>query len=88
MKKEFSGSWIAMLDQVLEYVNLYNDTSARVIGNSATRTEVQSYPDPSLREIVVNALHILMRASLPTSRSSSIPTAWRSLLPAHSTARR
>ena len=55
VKKEFSGSWIAMLDQVLEYVNLYNDTSARVIGNSATRTEVQSYPDPSLREIVVNA---------------------------------
>ena len=44
-----------MLDQVLEYVNLYNDTSARVIGNSATRTEVQSFPDPSLREIVVNA---------------------------------
>ena len=55
VKKEFSGSWIAMLDQVLEYVNLYNDTSARVIGSSATRTEVQSYPDPSLREIVVNA---------------------------------
>ena len=55
VKKEFTGSWIAMLDQVLEYVNLYNDTSARVIGNSATRTEVQSYPDPSLREIVVNA---------------------------------
>lgn len=55
VKKEFSGSWIAMLDQVLEYVNLYNDTSARVIGNGATRTEVQSYPDPSLREIVVNA---------------------------------
>jgi predicted HTH transcriptional regulator len=55
VKKEFSGSWIAMLDQVLEYVNIYNDTSARVIGNSATRTEIQSYPDPSLREIVVNA---------------------------------
>ncbi len=55
VKKEFSGSWIAMLDQVLDYVNIYNDTSARVIGNSPTRTEVQSYPDPSLREIVVNA---------------------------------
>jgi predicted HTH transcriptional regulator len=55
VKKEFSGSWIAMLDQVLEYVNIYNDTSARVIGNSATRTETQSYPDPSLREIIVNA---------------------------------
>lgn len=55
VKKEFSGSWIAMLDQVLEYVNIYNDTSARVIGNSATRTEVQSYPNPALREIIVNA---------------------------------
>ena len=55
VKKEFYGSWIAVLDRVLEYVNLYNDTSARVIGNSATRTETQSYPDPSLREIVVNA---------------------------------
>ncbi len=55
VKKEFSGSWVAMLDQVLEYVNLFNDTSAKVIGSDATLTTKQSYPDPALREIVVNA---------------------------------
>ena len=55
VKKEFSGSWAVMLDQVLEYSNLYNDVSARVIGSNRSRTEIQSYPDPSLREAVVNA---------------------------------
>lgn len=55
VKKEFSGGWLYVLDQVLDYINLFNDTSARVIGSAATRTEVKSYPDPSLREAVVNA---------------------------------
>lgn len=55
VKKEFSGSWIAVLDQVLSYTDIFNDVSARVIGSDAVRTETQSYPDPSLREIVVNA---------------------------------
>ncbi len=55
VKKEFSGGWLYVLDQVLDYINLFNDTSARVIGSDATRTEVKSYPDPSLREAVVNA---------------------------------
>ncbi len=55
VKKEFSGGWLYALDQVLDYVNLFNDTSARVIGSDATRTEVKNYPDPSLREAVVNA---------------------------------
>ena len=55
VKKEFEGSWVAILEQVLEYTNIYNETSARVIGSDATRTEVKSYPDPSLREAVVNA---------------------------------
>ena len=55
VKKEFSGGWLYVLDQVLDYVNLFNDTSARVIGSDATRTEVKSYPDPSIREAVVNA---------------------------------
>lgn len=54
-KKEFSGSWIAILDQVLSYAGIFNDTSAWVIGGDAVRTETQSYPDPALREIVVNA---------------------------------
>ncbi len=56
VKKEFSGSWVAMLDQVLEYVNHLNDTNAKVIGSAATLTTKQSYPDPALREIVVNEL--------------------------------
>lgn len=55
VKKEFEGSWVAVLEQVLEYTNIYNETSARVIGSDATRTEIKSYPDPSLREAVVNA---------------------------------
>lgn len=55
VKKEFSGSWVTMLDQVLEYVNLFNDTSAKVIGSDATLTTKQSYPDSALRKIVVNA---------------------------------
>ncbi len=55
VKKEFTGGWLYVLDQVLDYVNLFNDTSARVLGSDATRTEIKSYPDPSLREAVVNA---------------------------------
>ena len=55
VKKEFEGCWVAILEQVLEYTNIYNETSARVIGSDATRTEIKSYPDPSLREAVVNA---------------------------------
>ena len=45
-KKEFTGSWISILEQVLVYVNIYNDTSEAAI---------KSYPGPSLREAVVNA---------------------------------
>ncbi len=54
VKEEFTGSWLLMLDQAFKYVNLYNTTSA-TIGSELARTEVQSYPDPSLREMVVNA---------------------------------
>lgn len=55
VKKEFTGSWVAMLDQVLEYVDLYNDTSAHLVSGDPTRKETRNYPEPSLREIVVNA---------------------------------
>ena len=55
VKKEFRGSWVTVLEQVLEYANIYNDVSARVIGGDAARTEAKNYPDPSLREAVVNA---------------------------------
>ena len=63
VKKEFSGSWLMMLDQVLEYADLYNTTSARVIGSDHTRTELRSYPEPSLRENICNAFcHLELRA--------------------------
>lgn len=55
VKKEFEGSWAAILEQVLAYIDIYNETSARVIGSDATRTEIKSYPGLSLREAVVNA---------------------------------
>ena len=55
VKKEFEGSWIACLIQALQYTHTFNDVSASVIGSDLARTEIQSYPDPSLREAVVNA---------------------------------
>lgn len=55
VKKEFSGSWLKILDDVLEQVKLYNDVSARLLPGQFQRTEIQSYPDPSLREMIINA---------------------------------
>ena len=53
-KEEFSGSWLMMLEHVFKYANMYNTTSVTV-GSDLTRTETQSYPEPSLWEMVVNA---------------------------------
>lgn len=55
VKKEFSGSWLKILDDVLEQVKLYNDVSARLLPGEFQRTEVLSYPEPSLREMIINA---------------------------------
>lgn len=55
VKKEFSGSWLKILDDFLEQVKLYNDVSARLLPGEFQRTEIQSYPDPSLREMIINA---------------------------------
>lgn len=55
VKKEFEGSWIKILDDALNYCELYNDTSARLLKGQFQRTEVKSYPDPSIREMLVNA---------------------------------
>ena len=54
VKEEFKGSWLLILEQVFRYVNLFNIKSA-TIGKDLARKEIQSYPDPSLREMVVNA---------------------------------
>lgn len=55
VKKEFEGSWIKILDDALNYCELYNDTSARLLKGHFQRTEVKSYPDPSIREMLVNS---------------------------------
>ena len=56
VKKEFTGSIILIADQLLEYCELYNDTSAKIIPGQIARVETKSYPGASLREAVLNAI--------------------------------
>ena len=55
-KKEFSGSIIKMADQVLEYAEMMNTTSALIVPYQAQRIETQSFPGVSLREAILNAI--------------------------------
>ncbi len=55
-KKEFSGSIIKMADQVLEYAEMMNTTSAVIVPYQAQRIETQSFPGVSLREAILNAI--------------------------------
>ena len=55
-KKEFSGSIIKMADQVLEYAEMMNTTSAVIVPYQAQRIETQSFPGVSLRETILNAI--------------------------------
>lgn len=53
-RKEFSGSILAQVESVYEYLSLNNATSARFVG--LKRLETESYPSPALREALVNAV--------------------------------
>lgn len=55
VKKEFSGSILKVLDNVLEHVSNYNDVSAVIDGKSFKRIETVSYPGSCLREGILNA---------------------------------
>lgn len=55
-KKEFSGSIIKIADQVLEYAEIMNTTSAIIVPYQAQRIETQSFPGVSLREAILNAI--------------------------------
>ena len=55
-KKEFSGSIIKMADQVLEYAEMMNTTSAIIVPYQAQRIETKSFPGVSLREAILNAI--------------------------------
>ena len=55
IKKTFTGPLLKVLSDVQEQVSRMNDVSATIDCETWVRTEKQSYPDPSLREIVLNA---------------------------------
>ena len=56
IKKEFQGSIISIADEVLNYSELFNDTSAKIIPGQISRVETKSYPGVSLREGIINAI--------------------------------
>ena len=56
VKKEFSGSLLKALDNVLDSAATFNDVSAVIDGSSWTRIETVSYPGASLREGILNAV--------------------------------
>ncbi|CCV63782.1 Transcriptional regulator [Alteracholeplasma palmae J233] len=56
VKKEFAGSYLRIIDNVLDYAEIYNDTSAKIVDYQPQRVELKSYPAPSIRETLLNAL--------------------------------
>ncbi len=56
VKKEFAGSYLRIIDSVLDYAEIYNDTSAKIVDYQPQRVELKSYPSPSIREALLNAL--------------------------------
>lgn len=56
VKKEFEGSIVKIADQLLEYSNLYNDVSAKIVDYQPQRIETKNYPGVALREAIVNAI--------------------------------
>ena len=56
VKKEFGGSLLKALDNVLDAAGTYNDVSAIIDGSSWKRIEKVSYPGASLREGILNAI--------------------------------
>ena len=55
-KREFTGSIIKIADDVLEASKVFNTVSAKIVGYQAQRIETVSFPEPSLREAILNAI--------------------------------
>lgn len=55
VKAAYKGSFIKILEDVLEHASRYNDISAIIDGRSFKRIETISYPGASLREGILNA---------------------------------
>lgn len=56
VKKEFTGSIVDIAYNLLDYAELFNDTSAKIIPGRIDRVEKKSFPGASLRESVLNAI--------------------------------
>ena len=54
-KREFKGCLIKIFQEVEEQVKRLNDTAAVIDGKTFERREQKSYPEVSLREIILNA---------------------------------
>lgn len=53
-RKEFKGSLFKQIEDVLDYLNVYNRTTS-IIGQK-TRTDIREYPETAIREAVLNAI--------------------------------
>lgn len=53
-RKEFSGSLIKQLDDVYEFLNIYNKTEAAFDG--LRRTDQRDYPEDAIREALLNSI--------------------------------
>ena len=53
-RKEFTGSILKQVDDVFEFLNLFNKTSGKIVG--LKRIDIRDYPYYSLRESLLNAV--------------------------------
>lgn len=53
-RKEFNGSILKQVNEVFEYLELFNKTSGKIIG--LERIDIKDYPEYALRESLLNAV--------------------------------
>ena len=53
-RKEFTGSLVKQLEDVLDYLNIINKISGRIINYK--RVDIRDYPEFALRETILNAI--------------------------------
>lgn len=56
VKKEFTGSIVLIADQLLQFAENFNVTSAVIVPGRIDRVETKSFPGSSLREGILNCL--------------------------------